>query len=535
MTALIRKTLTLLPALLVSAGFAHAEAPQIGQGLPLGPATVMAPLDLPAGSYVVATLSAAHPVTLELMTPQGPYRRLVDAKAGQQSLHFVLPGARAWLKISGGPAELTFERILPPAAQRADAPRVWPLAEAGSLQSPALQGLAATLSSGGDTSGFWADRQAEGTPMVEPGPTPDARIVTFFWRGAARNARLVGGPSNDHTWLQRLGDSDVWFASFEVPDSLRLSYQIAPDVPQVEGSFRDRRVALLATLQADPLNRAPVWPGAADRFNQASSVALEAAPEQPGMTGPLPEARGRIEQVRFASGALGNSRSLQLYHPPEGGVGTPVVLVVFDGERFTDDRAPIPQILDRLVATGRLPPVHAIFVDSIDSATRSAELPFDATFAQVLADEILPLAEARFGLTHDAARTVLAGASYGGLAAARISHEQPQAFGAFLSMSGSFWAAPEGAGGDGVYLSQLYREAPRPALRAWLSAGIYETARDGDHGIHDTSRDLADTLAAQGNEVQFRSYAGGHDYLVWRGALAEGLLALFGQPEIGSE
>lgn len=26
----------------------------------------------------------------------------------------------------------------------------------------------------------------------------------------------------------------------------------------------------------------------------------------------------------------------------------------------------------------------------------------------------------------------------------------------------------------------------------------------------------------------YREYAGGHDYLIWRGALAEGLIALFG-------
>lgn len=64
-------------------------------------------------------------------------------------------------------------------------------------------------------------------------------------------------------------------------------------------------------------------------------------------------------------------------------------------------------------------------------------------------------------------------------------------------------------------------------MRFFLSAGRFETARGGSAGILETSQILRDTLRLRGYAVTWRAYAGGHDYLVWRGALADGLIALF--------
>jgi enterochelin esterase family protein len=41
---------------------------------------------------------------------------------------------------------------------------------------------------------------------------------------------------------------------------------------------------------------------------------------------------------------------------------------------------------------------------------------------------------------------------------------------------------------------------------------------------------LRDVLRVKGYEVHFQEFAGGHDYLSWRGTLADGLIALMGDP-----
>ncbi len=78
-----------------------------------------------------------------------------------------------------------------------------------------------------------------------------------------------------------------------------------------------------------------------------------------------------------------------------------------------------------------------------------------------------------------------------------------------------------------LYVVQQVAAQERLPLRFFLSAGLYETGRDG-RGILETSRELRDVLRLKGYPVDWRLYTGGHDYLVWRGALAEGMLALFG-------
>jgi enterochelin esterase family protein len=56
---------------------------------------------------------------------------------------------------------------------------------------------------------FWNIAQ-QGTPLAEKIDAQNSRII-FLWRGATHNVRLIGGPSNDHEWLTRLPNTDIWF------------------------------------------------------------------------------------------------------------------------------------------------------------------------------------------------------------------------------------------------------------------------------------------------------------------------------------
>ncbi|MFT4158605.1 alpha/beta hydrolase-fold protein [Shinella sp.] len=394
--------------------------------------------------------------------------------------------------------------------------------------SPLIAGVAADLAAGKSTDDFWTMVSTRGTPLVEEG-REGHKIVTFLGRGAKRNIRLFGAPSGDHEELQRLGASDIWFKSFEVPDGTRLSYQLAFDVPDVPGTARDRRVAILATAKADPLNRHP-WPAdAVDAYNQDSVLELADAPPQPWLA-EKGSPKGKSERLSIESPILGNRRDVTIYRPPgfDPADERTVLLFVFDADQYLE-RVPVPRILDNMIAAGALPPVVAVFIANPDRAARARELPANPAFADFMAKELYPFVVKETGLVVPAVRTVLAGSSYGGLAAVTVAMRHPEVFGNALSMSGSFWWSPPGTPEDrSEYVAGLVAAGPVLPLRVFLSAGLFETAGGGTTGILETSRHLRDVLEAKGIPVTYRDYAGGHDYLVWQGVISDGLIALFG-------
>ena len=62
-----------------------------------------------------------------------------------------------------------------------------------------------------------------------------------------------------------------------------------------------------------------------------------------------------------------------------------------------------------------------------------------------------------------------------------------------------------------------------------MDAGLFEVDTFGTGGaILEPSRHMRDVLLAKGYDVLYRQYASGHDYLNWRGTLADGLMVLIG-------
>lgn len=480
-----------------------------------------------AGDYVAGFVDGgpAGAVIVDLADADGrPVRRLVTAGRGRSEFRFVAENAKLVLLVTAETATSATiglsQRLTPEQQKLSPLP---PL-------SPTIANLTAIIAAGGTSDAFWKDVERTGTPLVEPGRNGKA-ILTFLYRGARNNVRIFGAPSGDHDEMLRLAGSDVWYRSYLVPAETRLSYKLAPDVPDLPGSARERRIAILATAQADPLNRHP-WPAnAIDRFNRESTVTLSAAPAQPWLdAGKAPA--GSTTESSIASSRLGNTRQITIYRPPGFDPARPdnLLLFVFDGPEY-QSKVPTPRMLDAMIAADVLPPTVAVFVANADRDARGRELPGNPAFADFMAEELLPRVIAETGIKHDAARTILAGSSFGGLAAATVAFRQPERFGNAISLSGSFWWHPPGSDpASPNHVAALFARSPRLPLRFFLSAGLFEASSPshGD-GILETSRHLRDVLVARDYDVTHRDYAGGHDYLVWRGALADGLLALFGK------
>lgn len=392
------------------------------------------------------------------------------------------------------------------------------------LLSPTLRQLAEQLKQGATTQAFWKDREQQGTPLVEAlADSPNERLVTFLWRGARQNVRLFGSPSGGHDALQRLGDSDVWYATYRVPSSARLSYQLAPDVPEAG----DRRT-LLATAQRDPLNPHSFGNQKYEPSLTRSVMELPDAPPQPWLNKRAHVAPGSVERESLKSEILGNTRDVYVYRPAgwKNIDQQPGLLVLFDAHAYTR-QVPTPTILDNLIADGLIPPTAALIIANPSDETRPVELPPNADFARFMAQELMPWAKQQ-GLATDARHTVVAGSSYGGLASAWLGLQHPELFGNVLSLSGSYWWSPPNT--EDQWLARQYAASPRLPLRFYLQAGLFEDKSGSPGaGILDSNRQLRNVLQAKGYPIEHVEYASGHDYLQWRGSLACGLISLIGK------
>lgn len=165
---------------------------------------------------------------------------------------------------------------------------------------------------------------------------------------------------------------------------------------------------------------------------------------------------------------------------------------------------------------------------------RNRELPCNPAFFDFLSSELLSWSHGLYNLAADPRQTVVGGSSFGGLAAACAGLQHSETFGNVLSQSGSFhWLPPgdqspdSGTDSEPNWVARQFIASPKLQLRFYIAAGSEEFDVSGDgRSILVTTRTLRDVLLSKGYEVHFQQFAGGHDYLSWRGTLADGLIAL---------
>jgi enterochelin esterase-like enzyme len=240
----------------------------------------------------------------------------------------------------------------------------------------------------------------------------------------------------------------------------------------------------------------------------------------------------------FASALLKNTRPIFVYLPPGYSKNAQPydLLVIFDGQDSIDI-VPTPTTLDNLMSEKRIAPTVALIVGNV-KGMRGTELPCNPTFAEFLNSELIPWLGRNYNVTRDPQRVTIGGYSYGGLAATCAAYRHPETFGNVLSQSGSYWWPPPPdpskpdtfAPDDQDYVARLFVDSPKLPLRFYLDAGSREFDRDvNGSSILVTNRHLRDVLRAKGYEVFYQEFQGAHDYLSWRGTIADGLILLGGK------
>jgi enterochelin esterase-like enzyme len=425
------------------------------------------------------------------------------------------------------------------------------------LISPWLVALRHELENGNmsalDT--FWGEVAEQGTPLVEPiVDEPEWVFVTFLWRdeGNTENVVLLSVVDDivfeDSCWdfvrcrFTRLEGSNVFYRTYRLRHDARFTYQLSPNdslVPCVEVvDWPARR----ATWQADPLNPNHHVTYTEEDPNNVASVTsvveLPAAPPQPWIAPRSGTPAGQVQRYQVRSDIFGNQRKVWVYTPPGyTSAGAPYGFLLVLGDWFAYISAiPTPSILDNLLAAGRIPPMVAIVIDI--TVDRFHELTCNPLFNAFLVEELLPWAHQTAHITTDPGKTIIVGCSLGGAAAAFAGLSHPEVFGNVLSQDGAFWVSPGydpkaawsgslNESSEPEWLAEQFAVRDRVPLRIYLETGRYTgPAKPFFPGNLTANRHMRNVLRAKGYDFTYSEYTGGHEFICWRGSLANGVIAL---------
>lgn len=420
------------------------------------------------------------------------------------------------------------------------------------VESQRIEALRAAVERGerDGVSSFWQEVEKTGAPLIEPiAGDRENMAVTFLWKGKPTTQNVLVlwlpyvGVAPDEFLMARLGDTDVWYKTIKVNRKMRLAYTLAPNAARLHPILlridTDEITMIAAAARPDPLNpkRYRVDPETveAPEYRGSSVLEMPDAPPQPWIAQRPDVPPGRVEKRRFKSAALNNEREIAVYLPHDYSPRAKPypLLVVFDEDAYLS-LVPTPIILDNIISEGRIPPVVALLVGNSPGA-RDRELVCSPEFSRALVTELLPWAHGLYNFTSDPRRTVVAGSSAGGLAAVCSGLWHPEAFGNVLAQSGAFHRTPASvrdttdSSSEPNWVARQFISSPKKPLRLYLDAGSAEfNATGGADSILFCTLTLRDVLRAKGYEVHFQEFEGGHDYLSWRGTLADGIIALLG-------
>ncbi|MGA8115160.1 MAG: alpha/beta hydrolase-fold protein [Actinocatenispora sp.] len=393
-----------------------------------------------------------------------------------------------------------------------------------------------------------ADLRAAAGPLIER--VGDGYLVSFVWVGPQRQVSLRGAQLfEDRNALShpmtRIDGTEVWYRSVLADPGVTTVYQYLVDDPFLDVDHDD--MALLVRLMAeardrsfaDPVNPRRMFPQAAmiAGADQAPQEQWDSVLELPGATtapwfdGPdTTTCRTR----RLTSTALGNERDVTVYLPPGYGAGPYPLVVLLDGEAWLRVGR-LHVALDRLIDAGEMAPAVVAFVHNPADAmaARMREMSANPALATMLADELLPML--RDGYAVADGPVVLGGNSLTGLGAAHAAFLRPDAFGAVLACSGSFWwgyrPTADGWGMDDEpeWMTRQFAAGDRRPVRFALDVGSLETgASPLSPGVDQraANRHLRTVLTAKGYQVSYHESAGGHDFATFRRAAVRGLSTL---------
>lgn len=226
--------------------------------------------------------------------------------------------------------------------------------------------------------------------------------------------------------------------------------------------------------------------------------AFEAQPETAATDSP----RGVFDQ-RELDGP-GGTRKVVVYRPP--GSTAPLPVVYFHDGSLMIERGRVPQVLDWLIAAGKLRPLVAVFVDPV---SRADDYKADPVFRDWFVNVLVPQVES--GLAFLPTGRAVIGVSRSAIAAIDISWHHPDLF----SRCGLLIPST-----SPTNVTEQIARGPDQPVRFSIVAARYdaEWLKEG--------RALHDALDAKGYQQTYREVPEGHNVQTWRAHLDDVLIGL---------
>jgi len=357
--------------------------------------------------------------------------------------------------------------------------------------------------------------------------------VVFFYKGQAQQVNWRG---SFNSWSTpgldgvRIGQTDLWIGLLELPEASRAEYKI---------------ILNNKDWIADPVNPNTTFNGLTGVNNVVALPGFIVTDESQKRSDVTP---GTLNgSLSITSRYLGYTVNYWVYTPVGYEKLTQLpVLYVLDGNDFVDERmGALPNILDNLIASGRIRPVLAVFVDAREPGNtqhnrREDEfLVHPVEHARFIAEELVPAIDHAYRTDPRPTARVITGVSYGGLSAIFIAVAQSNVFHNVAAFSPSLWVldspqyltdsqqvdgsrlmlppvqAASQCGGDTGF------SCPRLPMKVFLTVGLAKW------DVGDFSG-LVETLKQQGYPVEFHQAREGHTWDQWRGLSDEMLIYFFG-------
>lgn len=381
---------------------------------------------------------------------------------------------------------------------------------------------------------FWKTVEDIKTPLIEDIDGDDENmLVTVLWKdlGGIEKISVIGeffGFNPDESGLNKIENTNIWYRSFICPIDVRSLYLfIINDSEEQDWSETDIRI--------DPLNpkqyicpKDDENPEKCTMLREVESLLeMPKAKEKKFIKEQDNKSKGKVELYRFESKILKNIRRVWVYTPSNYNEAENYGLTIFmDGWEYINI-IKAPTILDNLITDNLIPPICALFIESTEE--RDTELTCYKPFADFLADEILPWVTKNYSVTKDADKTILAGFSYGALAACYSALTHHEKFGKVLGQSGGFAWKPEGEDDGGII--REFAKSPKLPIDFYLDIGTFELKWPF---VSDAINGMIDVLYSKKYNLKYNIFTGGHVHTDWQDTLADGLIYLIGNWNLGT-